>query len=69
VPGRSSPGDSPDPRAVLSHTVTLDEVADVASFMASDRAGGMTATVANISCSQVLDQGSLTTRRRRASRT
>jgi 3-oxoacyl-[acyl-carrier protein] reductase len=47
--------DSPDPRAVLSHTVTLDEVANVATFLASDRAGGMTGTLANISCGQVAD--------------
>jgi 3-oxoacyl-[acyl-carrier protein] reductase len=47
--------DSPDPRAVLSHTVTLDEVANVATFLASDRAGGMTGTLANISCGQVPD--------------
>jgi NAD(P)-dependent dehydrogenase (short-subunit alcohol dehydrogenase family) len=47
--------DSPDPRSVLPHTVTLEEVAAVATFMASDRAGGLTATVANVSCGQTPD--------------
>lgn len=47
--------DNPQSDALLPHTVTLDEVAHVATFMASDRASAMTATVANISCGQVID--------------
>lgn len=47
--------DNPGGKALLPHTVTLDEVANVAAFMASDRASAMTATVANISCGQVIE--------------
>jgi len=41
--------------APLRRNPTLDEVANVAVFMASDRAGAMTGTVANISCGAVTD--------------
>lgn len=41
--------------ALLPHTVTLEEVANMAVLMASDRASAMTATVANISCGAVSD--------------
>ncbi|HET6727826.1 MAG TPA: hypothetical protein VFG96_00305 [Jiangellaceae bacterium] len=34
---------------------TLDDVADVAAYVASDRPGGMTGTVMNISCGSVVD--------------
>jgi NAD(P)-dependent dehydrogenase (short-subunit alcohol dehydrogenase family) len=43
------------PGALLRRSPSLAEVADVASFLASDRAGAMTATVANVSCGSVLD--------------
>ena len=45
---------NPQGDELLPHTVTLDNVADVATFMASDMAGGMTATVANVSCGAVM---------------
>lgn len=47
--------EQPDGKALLPHTVTLDEVANVATFLASDRASALTATVANISCGAILD--------------
>jgi enoyl-[acyl-carrier-protein] reductase (NADH) len=40
---------------LLGRLPTLAEVANVAAFMASDRASAMTATVANISCGSVVD--------------
>jgi 3-oxoacyl-[acyl-carrier protein] reductase len=40
---------------VLQRPLTVDQVADVAAFMASDRASGMTATVANITGGAVVD--------------
>jgi 3-oxoacyl-[acyl-carrier protein] reductase len=40
---------------VLQRPLTVDEVANVAAFMASDRASAMTATVANISSGSVVD--------------
>ena len=40
---------------LLRRAPTLAEVADVAAFLASDRAGAMTATIANISCGSVID--------------
>jgi 3-oxoacyl-[acyl-carrier protein] reductase len=43
------------PGALLQRSPTLAEVADVASFMASDNASGMTATIANISCGALVD--------------
>jgi 3-oxoacyl-[acyl-carrier protein] reductase len=39
---------------LLGRLPTLAEVANVAAFMASDRASAMTATVANISCGSVV---------------
>jgi len=36
--------------ALLGRFPTLTEVADAAAFMASNRAGAMTATVANLTC-------------------
>lgn len=44
-----------NPAALLGRFPTLTEVADAAAFMASDRAGAMTATVANLTCGSVLD--------------
>jgi NAD(P)-dependent dehydrogenase (short-subunit alcohol dehydrogenase family) len=40
---------------LLKRLPTLAEVADVAAFMASDRAGAMTGTVANMTCGQLVD--------------
>jgi 3-oxoacyl-[acyl-carrier protein] reductase len=42
-------------QTILRRLATLDEVGKVAAFMASDRAGPMTATFANITCGAVLD--------------
>jgi enoyl-[acyl-carrier-protein] reductase (NADH) len=39
-----------NPEAALGRFPTLAEVAEAAAFMASDRAGAMTATVANLTC-------------------
>jgi hypothetical protein len=43
------------PGALLQRSPTLAEVAEVATFLASDRAGALTATVTNLSCGSVLD--------------
>ena len=40
---------------LLKRLPTLAEVANVAAFMASDRAGAMTGTVANLSCGALVD--------------
>ena len=40
---------------LLKRLPTLAEVAEVAAFMASDRASAMTGTVANMSCGLLLD--------------
>ena len=40
---------------LLKRYPTLDEVAETAAFMASDRAGAMTGTVANLTCGALLD--------------
>ena len=40
---------------VLKRLPTLAEVADTAAFLASDRAGAMTATVANLSAGSIVD--------------
>jgi 3-oxoacyl-[acyl-carrier protein] reductase len=42
-------------QTILKRLATLEEVGNVASFMASDGAGPMTATFANITCGAVLD--------------
>jgi hypothetical protein len=38
---------------MLGRLTSLAEVADVAAFMASDRAGALTATTANLTCGAV----------------
>lgn len=43
------------PGALLQRSPTLEEVAHVVAFMASDRASAMTATITNISCGAVID--------------
>ena len=40
---------------LLKRLPTLGEVADTAAFIASDRAGAMTATVANLSAGSITD--------------
>lgn len=40
---------------VLARLPTLSEVANVAVFMASDRASAMTGTIANLTCGSILD--------------
>ena len=42
-------------QTIMKRLATLEEVGKVASFMASDGAGPMTATFANITCGAVLD--------------
>jgi 3-oxoacyl-[acyl-carrier protein] reductase len=42
-------------RALLRRVATLADVGNAAAFMASDRAGAMTATVANLTCGTVVD--------------
>lgn len=40
---------------LLKRMPTLDQVAEVAVFMASDGAGAMTGTVVNLSCGMLVD--------------
>ncbi len=40
---------------LLKRLPTLDEVAETAAFLASDKAGAMTGTVANLSCGSLVD--------------
>ena len=40
---------------VLGRLPTLDEVANAAVFMASDRASAMTGTIANLTCGSIMD--------------
>ncbi len=42
-------------RTLLKRLPTLAEVANVAAFMASDRASAMTGTVANVTCGETVD--------------
>jgi NAD(P)-dependent dehydrogenase (short-subunit alcohol dehydrogenase family) len=42
-------------RILLRRLPTLAEVADVAAFLASDRASAMTASIANVTCGEMLD--------------
>jgi len=39
----------------LGRLPTLDEVANAAVFMASDRASAITGTIANLTCGSVMD--------------
>lgn len=41
--------------SLLGRALTVDEVANVAVFLASDRASAVTGTVANVSCGSVID--------------
>jgi 3-oxoacyl-[acyl-carrier protein] reductase len=42
-------------QTILRRLATLDELGKVATFMASDGSGPMTATFANITCGAILD--------------
>ena len=42
-------------QTILKRLASLDELGKVATFMASDGAGPMTATFANITCGAILD--------------
>ena len=53
-PGSSS-GRLLEQSTLLGRLPTLAEVADTAAFVASDRAGAMTATVANLSAGSITD--------------
>lgn len=55
-PGAMTPADIErimGPMTMLKHAPRLQEVADAAAFLASDRASGMTATIANVTCGLV----------------
>lgn len=41
--------------ALLPRTATLEDVANVAAFVASDKARTMTAATANVSCGALID--------------
>jgi 3-oxoacyl-[acyl-carrier protein] reductase len=47
--------DSMENRIALGRLPTLDEVANAAVFMASDRASAMTGTIANLTCGSIID--------------
>ena len=49
------PGSAMAQSTLLKRLPTLYEVAETAAFLASDRAGAMTGTIANLSCGAVLD--------------
>jgi hypothetical protein len=42
--------------ALLKRLPTLDEVANFAAFVASDRAGAMTGAIANSTCGSIVDE-------------
>ena len=42
-------------QTILKRLASLDELGKVATLMASDQAGPMTATFANITCGAILD--------------
>ena len=51
LPGSSSMAQN----TLLKRLPTLSEVAETAAFLASDRAGAMTGTIANLSCGAIVD--------------
>lgn len=55
VPGRDTIIADIEKETLLDRTATLDDVGNVASFVASDQARTMTATEVNISCGAMLD--------------
>ena len=46
---------APKERSLLRRLTTLADVGNAAAFLASDRAGAMTATVANLACGTVVE--------------
>lgn len=55
VPGRDEIVADIEEEALLNRAATLEDVGNVASFVASDRARSMTATEVNISCGAMMD--------------
>jgi 3-oxoacyl-[acyl-carrier protein] reductase len=55
VPGRDDIVADIEEEALLNRAATLEDVGNVASFVASDRARSMTATEVNISCGAMMD--------------
>jgi 3-oxoacyl-[acyl-carrier protein] reductase len=53
--GREAIVDGMEKATMLGRAATLEDVGDVAAFMASDRARTMTAATANISCGALID--------------
>lgn len=41
------------PMTMLGHAPRLSQVAETAAFLASDRAGGITGTIVNVTCGLV----------------
>jgi enoyl-[acyl-carrier-protein] reductase (NADH) len=54
-PGREEIVSSIEKATLLQRAATLDDVGNVASFVASDLARSMTATEVNISCGALVD--------------
>jgi 3-oxoacyl-[acyl-carrier protein] reductase len=55
TPGREQIGASILESAMLNRTATLEDVGNVAAFVASDHARSMTSTEVNISCGAIVD--------------
>lgn len=55
VPGREEIVADIEKESLLNRTATLEDVGNVAAFVASDRARSMTATEVNISCGALMD--------------
>jgi 3-oxoacyl-[acyl-carrier protein] reductase len=55
VPEEVMLSDPGAPGRLLPHRITLSDVAETAAFLASDRAAGITATIANLSAGSILD--------------
>lgn len=55
VPGREEIVADIEKETLLNRTATLEDVGNVAAFVASDRARSMTATEVNISCGALMD--------------
>jgi enoyl-[acyl-carrier-protein] reductase (NADH) len=55
IEGREAIVESIQKQTMLGRTATLEDVGNVAAFVASDRARTMTAATANISCGALVD--------------
>jgi 3-oxoacyl-[acyl-carrier protein] reductase len=53
--GREAIVEGMEKATMLGRTATLEDVGNVAAFVASDRARSMTAATANISCGALID--------------